>query len=114
MVRYRRCVAASTLSMSGSPVLALIHEARARRRQHSTLGSYSYRGRHASTSGALQSGIVLKLLDQTCLTYRIGQQENEDHTVSRSMKPIDRRRFDALAGYIRLPVSVFFMKELAW
>jgi len=48
------------------------------------------------------------------LTYRIGQQENEDHTVSRSMKPIDRRRFDALAGYIRLPVSVFFMKELAW
>ncbi len=30
------------------------------------------------------------------------------------MTPIDRRRFDALAGYIRLPISVLFMKELAW
>jgi len=30
------------------------------------------------------------------------------------MKPIDRRRFDALAGYTRSPISVFFMRELAW
>lgn len=30
------------------------------------------------------------------------------------MKPLDRRRFDALAGYIRSPYSVLFAEELAW
>jgi len=30
------------------------------------------------------------------------------------MKPMARRRFEALAGYIRSPWSVFFARELAW
>ena len=30
------------------------------------------------------------------------------------MKPLDRRRFEALAGYIRSPWSVFIARELAW
>ena len=30
------------------------------------------------------------------------------------MRPIERRRFDALAGYTRRPESVYFMRELSW
>lgn len=30
------------------------------------------------------------------------------------MKPLDRRRFDALPGYSRSPYSVLFADELAW
>ena len=30
------------------------------------------------------------------------------------MKPIDRRRFDALAGYIRMPIIALLIQELAW
>ncbi len=30
------------------------------------------------------------------------------------MKPISERRFNALAGYAKLPQSVFFLRELSW
>lgn len=30
------------------------------------------------------------------------------------MKPISQRRFDALAGYVKLPESVLFLRELSW
>jgi hypothetical protein len=30
------------------------------------------------------------------------------------MKPLDRRRFEALAGYVRFPYSFLFAEELAW